>query len=132
MKTKIIIKSPQDIVPYLMKYAKKKQEHFGVVFLDSGLNVLDIKIMFIGGTNKATIDRKIIFWEAARRCASGMIIFHNHPSGTLNPSDEDSIVTKEINQASDIIGIQLLDHIIVTRMGYYSFKEHASDSVSII
>ncbi len=118
------ITNPTDCISLLLPYAKKKQEHFGIIFLDSGKNVISKKVLFIGTCNKAFISIREIFWEACKKNAVAIIAFHNHPSGDTAPSLEDVESTKAIKKAGELMGIQLLDHIIVSKYSYYSFCEH--------
>ena len=121
---RVVVKRPEHVLPMLNAFTRKKQEHFGIILLNSGNEVIAKKVLFIGGTNLTHIDIKMIFWEACCKKASGLIIFHNHPGGSLNPSTLDIELTESINKACGVIGIQLLDHIILSKYGYYSFKEH--------
>lgn len=118
------ITSPSDCVPLLTTYGKKHQEHFGIICIDNGLNVISKKVLFIGGSSKAFIDTKVILWETLKKKASAVIIFHNHTSNNSNPSAEDIDTTNKLKKAFEICGIQLLDHIIIARDTYFSFTDH--------
>ena len=124
MKAEIKIKSPTDAVPLLTKYTHKKTEHFGVICLNSDYKVISQKLLFMGSVNSCTVDPKIIFWEACRKNATAVIVFHNHPSGNERPSPDDIRTTEKLRDCGDIMEIQLLDHIIVTNNTYYSFLEN--------
>ncbi len=117
------IRNPMDSVEILKSLRNKRQEHFGVICLDSVLNVISKKTLFIGGTNSCKIDSKIIFWEACCKKASGIILFHNHPGNIAEPSVDDIRTTKVIETACKAIGIQFLDHVIIGRTCYFSFRE---------
>lgn len=124
-KTKrVVVKRPEHVLPMLNAFTRKKQEHFGVIFLNSGNEIIAKKVLFIGCTNHINVDIKVLFWEACRKNASSMIIFHNHPGGSLEPSMEDIELTDRINKACDIKGIRLLDHIIVSKYGHFNFEAH--------
>ena len=125
MKTeKITILNPGDCVSLLSKYGKKKQEHFGVIFLNSQKEVIQTKCFFVGSDNRCSIYPKIVFWKACKLEASAMIMFHNHPSGNTSPSDFDIEITKKFEEGGNLLGIQILDHIIISKYNYYSFLEH--------
>lgn len=124
MKEKITICNPQDCVTLLRKYWRMKQEHFGVVFLNSQREVIQTKCFFVGSDNICHVHPKIVFWKACKLEATSMILFHNHPSGDTSPSDYDIELTKGFENGGELLGIQVLDHIIVGRDGYYSFLEH--------
>ena len=118
------IRDVTDAVMLLKAYEYKKQEYFGIICLDSGRNVICKKTLFKGGSSRSIVDLKVVYWEACKKNACAIIVFHNHPSGNVRPSDEDIETTRLIEQASKIMGIQLLDHVIVGKHHYYSFKEH--------
>ena len=118
------IHNPRDSVALLKSISKKRQEHFGIICLDGGMNVISKKVLFIGGESKALIDEKIIFWEACTKKATAIILFHNHPSGTDEPSFFDIDTTKKIEKACEVLGLHCLDHIIITKHSYFSFLEH--------
>ena len=66
----------------------------------------------------------MIFWLACQKSASAIVLFHNHPSGNPDPSGYDINLTDDIVKGGELLGIQILDHIIISRCGYYSFLEH--------
>lgn len=124
MKEKITICNPQDCVSLLRRYRRMKQEHFGVVFLNSQREVIQTKCFFVGSDNICTVYAKIVFWKACKLASSSMILFHNHPSGDTSPSDYDIKLTENFEKGGALLGIQVLDHIIIGRNDYYSFLEH--------
>ena len=124
MKEKIKILNPQDCVSLLCKYGRMKQEHFGVIFLNSQKEVIQTKCFFVGSDNICQVYGKIIWWKACKLEASAMILFHNHPSGNTSPSDYDIILTKKFEEGGNLLGIQVLDHIIIGKYDYYSFSEN--------
>lgn len=125
MKTKkITILNPQNCVSLLTKYSRMKQEHFGVIFLNSQKEVIQTKCFFVGSDNSCNIYPKIVFWKACKLEASAMILFHNHPSGNTNPSQKDIELTERFEKGGNLLGIQILDHIIISKYDYYSFLEH--------
>lgn len=98
------------------------QEEFKVMFLNRVNLVLGIYPISKGTTSGTLVDVKLIFGAALKSNASGIIISHNHPSGNLNPSDADIELTKKIKKCADFLDIALIDHIIITKNGYYSFS----------
>lgn len=124
MKEKIKILNPQDCVSLLCKYSRMKQEHFGVIFLNSQKEVIQTKCFFVGSDNICITYPKIIWWKACKLEASAMILFHNHPSGNTSPSQNDIELTKDFEKGGNLLGIQVLDHIIIGKYDYYSFLEH--------
>ena len=124
MKEKIKILNPQDCVSLLCKYGRMKQEHFGVIFLNSQREVIQTKCFYVGSDNFCQVYPKIIWWKACKLKASAMILFHNHPSGNTSPSDYDIKLTKKFEEGGGLLGIQVLDHIIIGKYDYFSFLEH--------
>ena len=77
-----------------------------------------------GGVSGTVVDVKIILAAALKSLACGIIVAHNHPSGSLQPSQADCDLTKRLRQACSLVDIAFLDHLIITREGYYSFADH--------
>ena len=102
----------------------KKQEYFYCVYVDTKNNYIDKKCLFIGTINSSLVHPREIFKEAYLMSASGIICVHNHPSGDVNPSKEDIMLTKKIKEISIIHGIKLLDHVIVGNNNYFSFYDN--------
>jgi len=98
-------------------------EEFWVVYLNKKNRVLRSEAISRGGISETVVDNKIIFSHALKSLASSIILFHNHPSGSPNPSHADLQVTKRIIQASKLLDIKVLDHIIVGDQCYYSFGD---------
>ena len=121
MKEKIKILNPQDCVSLLCKYSRMKQEHFGVIFLNSQKEVIQTKCFFVGSDSICITYPKIIFWKACKIEASAMILYHNHPSGNTSPSQQDIDLTQKIEEGGSLLGIQVLDHIIIGKYDYFSF-----------
>jgi len=121
---KYTVRSPQDAAAYLMPdMTSLSQEHFVVLFLDVKNQIIHKKTIFIGGLNASIVHPREIFREAVKRSAASIICAHNHPSGVPTPSPEDIEVTKRIQEAGYIIGIELLDHVIIGDHQFISLKE---------
>ena len=99
------------------------QEHFLCLFLNTKNRVIDKKCIFVGSLNSSVVHPREVFREAIRRSSAGVICVHNHPSGDPTPSREDIHVTERLVEAGQIVGIELLDHIIIGDHRYYSMKE---------
>lgn len=118
------INNPNDCLDWIPSSLRNaKTESFGVIFLDSGRNVISRKILFKGGTSRCFVDSKVVFWEACRKRASAVILFHNHPGGNPAPSPDDYETTSRLAKAGEIVGVQVLDHIIVAKYEFHSFLE---------
>lgn len=117
------ISSPKDVLPVLQKYARRKQEEFIVITLDTANNIIKIRSITKGLVDRSVVHPREVFRPAILDNAVSIIIAHNHPSGSLKPSPEDEGLTKRIEEAGEIIGIKVLDHLIISKCGYYSFKQ---------
>ncbi len=97
------------------------QEQFYVLFLNQKKEVICWRCLHTGTMNTALIDKRLLFGYAYGCMASAIIIAHNHPSGHVKPSKGDYSLTREMISVSKVIGIDLLDHLVISRDGYYSF-----------
>lgn len=118
------IKFPADILPLIQHYADRKQEHFLCVSVNGANEVMNVRVVSIGLVNKTQVHPREVFADVISERASAVIVAHNHPSGGLNPSNEDIQITKQLKEAAKILGLSLLDHIIFNTKGYYSFAEN--------
>lgn len=100
-------------------------EEFKIILLNRANNVLGIYQVSSGGVSETIADAKLVFSVALKTMASGIILAHNHPSGKLNPSDADIALTKSLAKAGAMLKIDVLDHVILTATGYYSFADNA-------
>ncbi len=111
----------------LSSWSKKTielQEEFKVILLNNSNEVLGIYPLSKGGITGCIVDIRLIFAVALKCNATGIILTHNHPSGKLKPSFQDITTTKKVKSASLILDIQLLDHIIITKNGFYSLSDN--------
>ena len=112
-----------DIVPAIRYLAENTQEVFAVADLDGAHKVIEIREVTKGLINRTLVHPREIYRGAIVSNAASIILVHNHPSGNMEPSQEDIEITRRIKQAGGIIGIEVLDHIIITKGGFYSFLE---------
>lgn len=117
------IKFPADILPLIQHYGDRKQEHFICVSINGANEVMNVRVVTIGLVNTSQVHPREVFSDALAERASAVIVAHNHPNGSLTPSNEDIKITKRLKEASTILGINLLDHIIFNTKAYYSFAE---------
>ncbi|MFC0043057.1 RadC family protein [Metabacillus iocasae] len=118
------IRSPQDGADYMMEEMRiLSQEHFVCLYLNTKNQILHKQTIFIGSLNSSIVHPREVYKEAFRRSAASIICLHNHPSGDPTPSREDIEVTKRLKECGDIIGIELLDHLIIGDRKYVSLKE---------
>jgi DNA repair protein RadC len=121
---KTIIRSSKDIADYLKSYFQDlTYEIFAIVLLNRSNAVIHYEVISKGGITGTVADPRIIMKKAIEHEATGMIVCHNHPSGNLQPSRADESITQRIAEAANLLDIKLLDHIIVSDEGYYSFAD---------
>jgi len=115
--------SPRDVFDALQDIRSSKKEHFVALFLDTRNQQIEREVVSVGTLNASLVHPREVFEPAVRHLAAQVILAHNHPSGDLEPSDEDLTVNRRLVQAGQIIGIEVVDHIIVTHEAFLSFKE---------
>lgn len=100
-----------------------QHEEFWIIFLNNSNKILHKSILSKGGLTGTLVDSRIVFKKAVELSATGIILCHNHPSGTVKPSTSDINLTKKIKNAGDILDIKVLDHLIITEKKYTSFAD---------
>jgi DNA repair protein RadC len=119
----LVIQKAQDVLPLIMPIADKKQEHFLCLSLNGANEVIGNRVVTVGLLNSSQVHPREVFAEVISDRAASVILAHNHPSGVLKPSPEDVTINQQLIDAGKILGITVLDHIIITKKGYLSFKE---------
>lgn len=121
---KDLVTKSGDIANYLRATLEyRKQEVFAVVFLNRGNKVTHLEIISEGGLTGTVADPRVILKKALENDATSLVLCHNHPSGSLRPSKADEILTQKIKQAAAFLDISIMDHIIVSNEGYFSFAD---------
>ncbi len=115
--------SPGDVFDCMKDIRESRKEHFVVFFLDTRNQQIKREIVSVGTINASLVHPREVFEPAVKNLAVQVILAHNHPSGDLEPSEEDIEVNKRLSAAGNILGITVLDHVIVTKTGFMSFKE---------
>jgi len=116
------IKTASDVYPLVQHYADRKQEQFICLSLNGAHEVLAIRVVSVGILNKTIVHPREVFGDPLSDRAAAIIVCHNHPSGQLEPSEEDKLITRRLCEAGNLLGIALLDHLILSpRGGYFSF-----------
>ncbi len=119
----IKVKSPEDVIRVVKNKLKgKKKEHFLVLSLDTRNHPVDIQTISIGSLDSSIVHPREVFKEAISSCAASVVFVHNHPSGDPEPSEEDIKLTKRLVEVGEIMGIDVLDHVIVCDSHYLSMK----------
>jgi DNA repair protein RadC len=121
---KISLNSPKAVADYLQKrIGREKKEHFVILCLDTRNNLIKVSDISIGSLNANIVHPREIFREAIQSSAAQIILAHNHPSEIPEASPEDVALTKRLEDVAKIVGIEVVDHIIVTKNSHLSFKE---------
>ena len=116
-----VVKNPSDIANYYIEKLKDfKKEYFIAVFLDSKNKIIKDEIISIGTLNYSIVHPREVFKEAIKNSANSVILVHNHPSGNVEPSDEDYRVNKVLVETENLVGIKILDHLIIGNKNYLS------------
>jgi len=123
IKETVKIKSAKDILPLVVDIADKKQEYFVCISLNGANEVIEKRIVTIGLVNSSQIHPREVFADVIADRAAAVIFAHNHPSGDPKPSETDAKTHRQLTEAGKILGLRILDHIIVTQKGYFSFQE---------
>lgn len=120
----LILSLPSTIADYYMEEMRhQKQEHMKLLMLNSKSKLLGEKDISKGTVNASLVSPRELFIEALEKQAVAIILIHNHPSGDTTPSEHDILLTKRVQEAGRLIGIELLDHIIIGNNCYMSFAE---------
>lgn len=121
---KTIVQSSKDIAQYLKAILKDfTYEVFAVLFLNRANKINHFEIISRGGITGTVADPRIILKKALEQDATSIVLSHNHPSGSLKPSRADKELTQKIKEAAKYLDIKVIDHIIVSEEGYYSFAD---------
>jgi DNA repair protein RadC len=121
---KTYINGPQDIARLVQELAHKDREHFVVILLNTKNRVLGVEVVSIGTVNGALVEASTVFKAALLLNATNLVCAHNHPSREVSPSPEDIEISKRLKKAGDIIGINVLDHVIIAPDAHFSLLEH--------
>lgn len=120
-----VVKSSRSAYDHLKPYLLDlSHEEFWMLCLNRRMEVLKTVRVSTGGVSGTFVDPRIIFHYALQNLSNSILLCHNHPSGNMNPSDEDLLLTQKIKAAAGYLDISVADHIIFTNDGYYSFADH--------
>jgi DNA repair protein RadC len=117
------IECAEDVLPLLADIRAKTQEHFVCITLNGANELINKRIVTIGLLDRSQVHPRDVFADVIADRAAAVIFAHNHPSGDLQPSDHDLKTQDQLVQAAKILGIRVLDNLIVSRKGHYSFRE---------
>lgn len=119
------ISYPTDILPAIRHFVTRAQEYFIVITLNGAHEVIKSRVVSIGILNRTLIHPREVFSDVIKDRAASIVLAHNHPSGNLEPSNEDMEVTKRLIKSGELLGIKVLDHIIFSNKNYFSFTENS-------
>lgn len=117
------ITSALDIYNELQDYKNRQQEYFLTITLDGANHIIQTRVISIGTLNRSLVHPREVFADAIIDRAASIVIAHNHPSGVLEASHEDILVTSRLKESAKLLGIDLLDHLIISKDGFISMKE---------
>ncbi|HEX3002118.1 MAG TPA: DNA repair protein RadC [Methanoregula sp.] len=117
------VTKPDDVLPLITHIRDKRQEYFCCITLNGAGEVLGNRIITVGLLNHSLVHPREVFADAITDRAASIICVHNHPSGSLEPSSQDIAITTQLKEAGSLVGIQLIDHVIVTKTGHLSMRE---------
>lgn len=117
------VTKPEDILPHVAYLKDKRQEHFVCITLNGAGEVLGNRTITLGLLNHSLVHPREVFADAITDRAASIICVHNHPSRSLEPSSQDIAITTQLRDAGSLLGIQLIDHIIVSKNGHLSLRE---------
>src|SRR6185503_9912351 len=118
------LNTPRQLASYLLpQHGSRPVEQFGIVLLDTKHRLLQIKLVSTGSLNATMAHPREVFREAIAGRAAAIVLFHNHPSGDPRPSEDDLALTAQLVDAGQVVGIDVLDHLILADQRYYSFME---------
>ncbi|MCL2860781.1 MAG: JAB domain-containing protein [Oscillospiraceae bacterium] len=125
-KRKLKVNSSMKIYELMLKNWEQIEyrEAFKILLLNVSNQALGIHTVSLGGLTEATVDVRMILQGALLANASGIVCCHNHPSGNVKPSCKDDVMTLKIMKAAKTMDIELIDHIIISEYGYYSYKDN--------
>lgn len=117
-----IIRGPQDVLSITQKLKAADKEHFLVLLLNARHEVLRKETVSVGSLNASVVHPREVFKPAVIHSATSIVLVHNHPSGDPEPSEEDLQITKRLKEAGELLGIEVLDHVIVASRGVVSLR----------
>ncbi len=117
------VRNPQDVYSLVSHFGDRNQEHFLVLSLNGASELIRNRVVSVGLVNRTQVHPREVFAGPLTDRASGVIVAHNHPSGNLTPSPEDIEVTCRLIRAGNILGIELMDHLVFSGNNYASLRE---------
>ncbi|MBU1598903.1 DNA repair protein RadC [bacterium] len=123
IKESIKVTGVKEVLPLISDIVNKQQEYFVCISLNGANEVIEKRIVTVGLLDKSQVHPREVFADVISDRAASVIFAHNHPSGELKPSNSDLRIHEQLTEAGKILGIRILDHVIVSKKGHYSFQE---------
>ena len=117
------VKTPRDVADIVVDIRGRKKEHFVVLYLNARNQMIHKETVSIGTLNANIVHPREVFQPAIEHSAASLVLVHNHPSGDTSPSSDDIHLTERMIRAGEIMGIDVVDHVIVSQRGYISLKD---------
>jgi len=118
------VKNPEGVVKAIRASIQDKaKEHFKLILLNPRNKIIGISTISVGTLNASLVHPREVFKDAIKHSAASVVLAHNHPSGDPEPSEDDLTITKRLTEAGKILGVEVMDHIIIAKNGFFSFKE---------
>jgi DNA repair protein RadC len=121
---RLLLRTPREVAMHLLpEHGGRPVEQFGIVLLDAKHRLIRTVLLTVGTVDRSVVHPREVFREAAAARAAGIVLFHNHPSGDPAPSVDDVALTRRMVDAGEVMGIEVLDHLILTTTRYASLRE---------
>ena len=117
------VRCGNDVFDCIRHYGDRSQEHFLCIIVNGALEVIHTHVVSVGLVNRTLVHPREVFMECIKRMGTAVILAHNHPSGNLEPSQDDIDLTSRLRKAGGILGIEVMDHFIFSDQDYYSMRE---------
>ncbi|MBD3237797.1 MAG: DNA repair protein RadC [Candidatus Eisenbacteria bacterium] len=118
-----VLSSPKHVLEYARAYAGAQKEHFLVIHLNARHLPRRLEVVSVGTLSASLVHPREVFREAINQGSAGLILAHNHPSGDPSPSADDIEITSRLARVGELVGIEVIDHVILTSERYFSFRE---------
>jgi len=119
----VFIRNPKEAVAFLRSKFDDRKEKLVALYLDLSNRLVGEELVAVGSANRVFAKPKDVLFKAVKLSANGIILAHNHPSGPPEPSEEDLLFTQRVKKACELLGFELLDHIVLSEEGFFSFRE---------
>lgn len=118
-----VLSSPKHVLDYARAYASAQKEHFLAIHLNARHLPRRLEVVSVGTLSASLVHPREVFREAISHGSAGLILAHNHPSGDPSPSADDVEITSRLVRVGELVGIEIIDHVILTAERYFSFRE---------